>query len=112
MMISSSDRVPKRGLDWFLVSTEACGSGTPDLGSVLEVLGYIRGVGIEKKSGESTRGPQGWRACPRGVGAPSALVEAPGLIWCIFGTPWASFGPKISSVNFQVNWTPFDIPFL
>ena len=28
------------GLDWFLVATEACGSGTPDLISVMEVLGY------------------------------------------------------------------------
>src|SRR5215216_2115295 len=105
-MISPSGRVPEWGLDWFLVATEACGGRTPDLGSVLEVWGYIRGVGVENKSGESTRVPQGRRAHPRGVGAPSALVEAPGLIWCIFGTPWASFGPKISSVNFLVNWTP------
>ena len=25
----------------FLVATEACGGGTPDLSSVLEVLGYV-----------------------------------------------------------------------
>ena len=25
---------------------------------------------------------------------------------------WASSDPKISSVKFQVNWTPFDFPFL
>ena len=49
MMISPSDRVPKQGPDWFLVATEACGSGTPDLGSVLEVWGYIS-VGVENKS--------------------------------------------------------------
>ena len=54
-----SGRVPERGLDWFLVATEACGGGTPDLGTVLDVRGYIRGVGVENKSGESTRGPQG-----------------------------------------------------
>ena len=46
-----SGRVPEWGLDWFLVDTEACGGGTPDLGSVLEVWGYIRGVGIGNKSG-------------------------------------------------------------
>ena len=65
-MIPPSDRVPEQGPDWFLVATEACGGGTPDLGSVLEVWGYIyiRGVGVENKSGESTRGPQGRRARP------------------------------------------------
>ena len=39
------------GLDWFLVATEASGGGTPDLGFFLEVLGYIRGVGVGNKSG-------------------------------------------------------------
>ena len=29
------------GLDWFSVATEASGGGTPDLTSVLEVLGYM-----------------------------------------------------------------------
>ena len=38
---SPSGRVPEQGPDWFLVATEACGGGTPDLSSVLEVLGYI-----------------------------------------------------------------------
>ena len=28
---SPSGRVPKQGPDWFLVATEACGGGTPDL---------------------------------------------------------------------------------
>ena len=46
-----SGRVPEQGPDWFLVATEACGSRTPDLGSVLEVSRYIRGVGIRNKSG-------------------------------------------------------------
>ena len=47
------------GPRWFLVDTEACGGGTPDLGYVMEVWGYIRGVGVENKARESTRGPQG-----------------------------------------------------
>ena len=46
-----SGRVPKLGLDWFLVATEACGGGTPDLGFVQEVWGYIRDVDIGNKSG-------------------------------------------------------------
>ena len=25
---------------------------------------------------------------------------------------WVAFLPKLSSVKFQVNWTPFDFPFL
>ena len=58
MMISLSGRVPEQGPDWFLVAIEACSGGTPGLCSVLEVLGYIRGVGVENKSGESTKGPQ------------------------------------------------------
>ena len=41
------------GLYWFLVATEASGGGTPDLFSLLEVLGFIGGVGIRDKS----RGP-------------------------------------------------------
>ena len=79
-MISPFGRVPERGLDWFLVATEACGGGNPDLGCVLEVLVYIRGVGIENKSGESTRGPESRRARPMGMGASSTLVEASGLL--------------------------------
>ena len=38
---SPSDRVPEQGPDWFLVATEACGGGTPDLSSYSMVLGYM-----------------------------------------------------------------------
>ena len=48
----------------------------------------------------------------QGVGAPPTLVVASGLFWPTSGTPWASFGPKIISVKFQLNWTPFGFPFL
>ena len=100
-----SGRVPEQGLDWFSVAIEACGGGTTNLGLFLGVYIFIGILGIENKSGESTRGPQGRGACPHpcgGLGTP----------WCISGTPWVSSGPKIISVNFQVNWTPFDILFL
>ena len=100
-----SGRVPEQGPDWFLVVTEACGGGTPYLHSVLEVWGYIRGVGVGNKSG----GPRGSHEVG---GAPYTLVVASGLFWSIFDASWASSGPKTISVNFQVNWTPFSIPFL
>ena len=68
-----SGRVLELSPDWFLVSTEACGGGNPDLGSILGIWGYIRGVGIGDKTGEFTRGPQGWSARPTGVGRPPLL---------------------------------------
>ena len=58
-MVSPSDRVPEQGPDWLLVATEACGGGNLDLGSVLEVWEYIRGVGVGNKSGGSPRWPRG-----------------------------------------------------
>ena len=59
---------------------------------------------------EELRGPHEVGGHAQG-GAPT-LVGSSGLFWSISDTPWASFGPKISSVKFQVNWTPFDFPFL
>ena len=57
-------------------------------------------------------------SCPRGRGprpgggrAPT-LVGSPGLSWSNSDTPLASSGPKISFMKFQVNWTPFDFPFM
>ena len=61
---SPSDRVPEQGPDWFLVATEACGGGTPDLGYVLGVSVYIRGFGIGNKSGGSPRQPRGTGQAP------------------------------------------------
>ena len=56
-----SGRVPEQGPDWFLVATEACGGGTPDLGYILGVSVYIRGFGVGNKS-------EGSLGCPRGRG--------------------------------------------
>ena len=36
-----SGRVPEQGPDWFLVATEACGGGTPDLLLSSMFLGYM-----------------------------------------------------------------------
>ena len=70
-MIPPSGRVLEWGLDWFLVATEACGGGTPDLGYVLGVSVYIRGFGIGNKSGGSP-------GCPRGRGRASHPRGQPG----------------------------------
>ena len=47
-MGTPSGRVPEQGPDWFLVATEACGTGTPDLGffSGVSVFIGIFGVGL------------------------------------------------------------------
>ena len=56
-MASPSGRVPERAPKRFLVVTEACGGGTPDLLFALMFLGYM-GIYRQKKSvGGATRGP-------------------------------------------------------
>ena len=67
---SPSGRVPEQGPDWFLVATEACGGGTPDLFCSPIILGYMDIYRRNKYVRGARRGPQGWRARPRGVGAP------------------------------------------
>ena len=73
-MGSPSGRVPEQGPDWFLVATEACGGGTPDLSSVLEVLGYVGIYGCRGTSVE-LQGPHKVGGAPRGEGAPPTLVS-------------------------------------
>ena len=53
-MGSPSGRVPERAPERFLVATEACGGGTPDLSSVLEVLGYVGIYGCRGYVGGAT----------------------------------------------------------
>ena len=99
-------------LDWFSVATEAYGGGTPDLFCSSKFLGYMGIYRRKKYVGGSPGGPRGRGARLGGVGVPPTLVSSPRLSWSISDTPWASSGPKITSVKFQVNWTPFDFPFL
>ena len=63
-------RVPEQVPDWFLVATEACGDRTPDLGYVLEVWVYIRGVGIGNRSGGSPCLTRGRGRAQGGTGRP------------------------------------------
>ena len=54
-MISPSGRVPERGPDWFLVATEACGGGTPDLGFSTGASVFIGFFGIGLTPGGGLR---------------------------------------------------------
>ena len=90
---------------------EASGGGTPDLLCSSKFLGYMGIYRRKKYVGGSPGYPRG-RGRAQGGGRDPTLVGSPGLSWSISDTPWASSGPKISSVKFQVNWTPFDFPFL
>ena len=71
-----SGRMPERAPERFLVATEACGGGTPDLSSVLEVLGYRSIYECKEYVGGATGAPRGRGARPGGEGAPSTLVTA------------------------------------
>ena len=60
----------------------------------------------------SHEGPMRVEGAPRGVGAPPCLVPSSLLPLCTLQVFWVSSVPKISSVKFHVNWTPFYFPFL
>ena len=63
-MGSPSGRAPERAPKRFLVATEACDSGTPDLFSVLEVLGYVGIYGCKGYVDGSSGAPQGRGGAP------------------------------------------------
>ena len=52
-----SGRVPEQGPDWFLVATEACGGGTPDLLCSSKFLGYMGIYRRKRYIRGATRGP-------------------------------------------------------
>ena len=62
--------MPEQAPERFLVATEACGGGTPDLSSVLEVLGYVGIYGCKGYVGGASGASRGRGAlkeiCPRG----------------------------------------------
>ena len=96
----------------FLVATEACGDGTPDLLLSPKVLGYMDLYRRKKSVGGASRGPRGWRARPGGGRAPlprglleASLTSAPRLLDHVRSKNHAPEG-------FIPFGTPFDIPFL
>ena len=54
---SPSGRVPERAPERYLVVTEACGGGNPDLSSPLMFLGYVDLYRRKKSVGGTSRGP-------------------------------------------------------
>ena len=91
-----SGRVPERAPESFLVATEACGGGTPDLSCSSMVLGYM-GIYRRKKSvGGASRCPRDWRARPGGVGTPPYLVASSTLPWLALQVPGIASVPKIT----------------
>ena len=86
MRVPPSGRVPEQGPDWFLVATEACGGGTPDLGFFSGVsifkffasvsrqggLRVIHEIGGHAQVGRA-RPPSSWAA--RGSSGPTLLLR-------------------------------------
>ena len=69
-----SGRVPEQGPDWFLVATEACGGGTPDLGFFSRVSIFIGIFGIDLTSGGGLRVIHEIGAHPGGRARPTLVV--------------------------------------
>ena len=70
-----SGSVPEQIPDCFLVATEACGGGTPNLGYFLEVSVFIGIFGVGLTSGGSPSRPRD-RGRAQGEGAPPPLWAA------------------------------------
>ena len=87
-----SGTLPEGAPERFLVATEACSGGTPDLSSVLEVLRYIGIYGCKGYVGGASRAPRGRGARPRGWAHPppswpapvSSDVESKSIRWLSF----------------------------
>ena len=100
----ASGRVPGRAPERFLVATEACGGGTPDLSSVLEVLGYVGIYGCRGYVGGSPGCSRGRGRAQGGV--PSTLMGSPGLPWRALQAHMVGFLPKLTSL---VDFVPFGL---
>ena len=87
-----SGRVSEQGPDWFLVATEACGGGTPDLGFFSWVSVFIGIFGVSLMSGGSPSHPRDRGTRPRGWARPPPL-DGSGLFWPNTFTLGSSFGP-------------------
>ena len=75
-MGSPSGRAPERAPERFLVATEACGGGTPDLSSVLEVLGYVGIYVCKGYVGGASGAPRGRGRALGGGRAPTLVTSS------------------------------------
>ena len=105
-----SGRVPERAPERFLVATEACGGGTPDLSSPWMFLGYV-GLYRRKKSG-GARGAHKTGGCPGGWARPPISWPPRSLLDLHSKSSGSRSFQKSRSRRFHSVWTPFDIPFL
>ena len=114
-MDSPSGRVLERAPKRFLVATEACGGGTPDLFLLLMFLGYMGIYRRNKSVGGASRGPRDRGACPTG-GCHPISWQPRGSFDMNSKSPGSYSSKKITlpKVSFRLDsvWTPFDIPFL
>ena len=107
-----SDRVPEQGPDWFLVATEGCGGGTPDLGYFLEVFVFIGIFGVGLTSGGSPSRPRDRGPRPGGRARPPTSCPPRSFLGVGSKSPGSYSGRKSRSRKVYSIWTPFDIPFL
>ena len=104
-MGSPSDRVPEQAPERFLVATEACGGGTPDLSWYSMVLGYVGLYRRKKSVGRFLRGPQDRGARPTISWLPRGSSDVNSK------SPGSYSSKKSRCRRFHSVWTPFDIPF-
>ena len=103
-----AEQAPER----FLVATEACGSGTPDLFCSAMFLGYMDiYIGEGSRSGEPRGAHEGGGRAQGGGRAP-CLVPSSLLPLRTLQVFWIASVPKITLPKVHSVWTPFDIPFL
>ena len=114
MIECPSGRTPEKAPRWDLMGTEGYDSGK--VFSLMPLMVWeclvIYRPKIRVRGARGTHKAGGLRGVHEVGGRAPTLVVASGLFWPISGTPWASSGPKMISVKFQVNWTPFDFSFL
>ena len=107
-----SGRVPEQGPDWFLVATEACGGGTPDLLSYSMVLGYMGIYRRKKLVRGASRGRRDRWARPGGWARPPISWPPRRFPGLYSKSPGSRSFQKSRCRRFHSVWTPFDIPFL
>ena len=98
-MISPSGWEPEWDPDWFFVATEACGGGTPDLGSFRRFGYLLEYLALESRQ-EGSRGGHRPPSCGEGASA-CRLVTSLSTSWPSSSLQEFLYFPKIFSVNFQ-----------
>ena len=96
MIDALSGGAPEQAPRWDLVGTEGCSGGIRFLAPYLIVWGYVGIYRSKEYVGGATWGPRGWRARPRGVGAPPYLVASWKLLLRRVQVLWIMFVRKIT----------------